>query len=264
MGNEFVGPVDALLDSKGIIRRTKDPRDTNALGVVDRAIQNLKQRLAESLSADPGEWAQRIKVVVAAYNSTPHESTHGAPEEVRESPVREFLITQDNAAKLKGNQTLLESRKAQLAEKGAFRRPLRAAGGAFRRGFKATYGDVEKVQEVRGSLITPQGGGEKIDIKRVQPVDRETGDVQPWLGGLSMRDSRKKDKLMDMMTSLIGFLKDEERSVASAALWLKGHMGSAYEDTLREVGFGKHLAQALQLFSENFQLTRAGYYVRLV
>jgi hypothetical protein len=117
---------------------------------------------------------------------------------------------------------------------------------------------------VRGSLITPQGGGEKIDIKRVQPVDRETGDVQPWLGGLSMRDSRKKDRLMDMMTALIDFLKDGERSVAGAALWLKGHMGSAYEDTLRELGFGKHLAQALQLFSENFQLTRGGYYVQLV
>ena len=61
--------------------------------------------------------------------------------------MQEFLITQDNAAKLKGNQALLESRKKELPDKGAFRRPLRAAGGAFRRGFKATYGDVEKVQE---------------------------------------------------------------------------------------------------------------------
>jgi hypothetical protein len=65
-GNEWVGPVDLLLDAKGIIRRTKDPRDVNALAAVDRAIQNLKQRLAESLSADPGEWASRIKEVTIA------------------------------------------------------------------------------------------------------------------------------------------------------------------------------------------------------
>ena len=262
-GNEFVGPVDALLDAKGIIRRTKDPRDTNALGVVDRVIQNLKQRLAESLSEDPGQWAQRIKEVVSAYNSTPHSTAHGEPEEVRKNSVQEFLITQDNAAKLKGNQTLLESRKAQLADKGAFRRPLLAAGGAFRRGFKATYGDVEKVSSVSGSTVTPEGGGDKIDIKRIQTVDRDTGDVQPWLGGLSTRDSRKKDKLLDMMTMLIDFLKDlEEHSVASAALWLKGQMGSAYEDTLRDVGFGKHLAEAIRLFPE-FELTKKGYYVKM-
>ncbi len=109
-GNEFVGPVDALLDAKGIIRRTKDPRDTNALGVVDRVIQNLKQRLAESLSADPGQWAQRIKEVISAYHSTLHITAHGEPEEVRKNSVQDLLITQDNADKLKGNQTSHESR----------------------------------------------------------------------------------------------------------------------------------------------------------
>ena len=262
-GNEFTGAVQSMLDAKGIIRRTKDPLDVNALGVVDRAIQNLKKRLAESLSAEEGEWASRIKEVVAAYNSTMHETVHGEPEEVRKNPVQSFLILQDNASKLKGNQTLLESRKKQLADAGAFRRPLPGAGGAFRRGFKATYGDLERVASVRGSTIVPEDGV-KIDIKRVQPVDRDSGDVVAWHGGLSLRDSAKKDKLMDMMTSLIDFLKDGERSVASAALWLKGHMGSAYEDTLREVGFGKHLAQALQLFSDYFELTKGGYYVKLV
>ena len=201
--------------------------------------------------------------MVAAYNETPHQTVHGEPSGVRARHAQAFLITQDSAAKLKGNQALLESRK-ELADKGAFRRPLRAAGGAFRRGFRATYGDVEKVQEVRGSIVTPQGGGEKIDIKRIQSVDRETGDLQPWLGGLSMRDSRKKDKLIPLMTALITHLEDgEERSVASAALWLKRHMGSAYEDALREVGFGKHLAEAIRLFDQHFQLTKGGYYVKL-
>ena len=41
-GNEWwVGPVQELLDDSGIIRKTKDPADVNALGVVDRAIQTL-------------------------------------------------------------------------------------------------------------------------------------------------------------------------------------------------------------------------------
>ena len=79
-----------------------------------------------------------------------------------------------------------------------------------------------------------------------------------------MRDSRKKDQLLNMMTALVTFLEDgEARSVASAALWLKNQMGAEYESTLRDVGFGKHMAEALRLFSDHFQLTKGGYYVKM-
>ena len=78
-----------------------------------------------------------------------------------------------------------------------------------------------------------------------------------------MRDSKKKDALIELMTALITFLSDgEEHSVASAALYLKQTMGSSYEDTLREQGFGKHLAAAVELYQE-FVLTKKNYYLRL-
>jgi hypothetical protein len=263
-GNEWVGPVQELLDDSGIIRKTKDPSDVNALGVVDRAIQTLKKKLAESLSEEPGEWASRIKDVVKAYNSTPHAAIHGEPEEVKSNPVQSFLVLQDNAEKLKSNQTLLETRKKQLVEAGAFRRPLKGLN-AFRRGFKAAYGPVEKVETVSGSMVKPQGDGEVIDVKRVQTVSRQTGDVQPWYGGLSTRDSLKKDKLVDVMLALMDFLADgEERSVAGASVFLKRGLGDSYADTLREQGFGKHLAEAIRLFPEAFVLVKQGYYVRRV
>ncbi len=262
-GNEWVGPVQELLDDRGIIRKTKDPADANALGVVDRAIQTLKKKLAESLSEEPGEWASRIQDVAKAYNSTPHAAIHGEPEEVKSNEVQSFLVLQDNAAKLKSNQTLLETRKKQLVEKGAFRRPLKGLN-AFRRGFKAAYGPVEKVETVSGSLVKPQGDGVTIDVKRVQTVSRQTGDVEPWYGGLSMRDSKKKDALIDVMIALVEFLKDGERSVARAAAFLKDGLGNSYADTLSQQGFGKHLAEAIRLFPETFLLVKDNYYVRLV
>ncbi len=121
---------------------------------------------------------------------------------------------------------------------------------------------MEKVSEVSGSVVKPREG-DKIDIKRVQPVDRDTGDVQPWLGGLSMHDSAKKDQLVDMMLALLNFLNDgEERSVESAALYLKEDLGDNYGDTLTPVGFGKHLAEAIRLFDSDFELTKRGYYVK--
>ncbi len=66
------------------------------------------------------------------------------------------------------------------------------------------------------------------------------------------------------MLALMTYLADgEERSVAAASLYLKNNLGDSYVDTLREVGFGKHLAEAIRLFDE-FQLVKGGYFVRRV
>ena len=143
-GNEFVGAVQAMLDSKSIIRRVKLPEDTNALGVIDRAIQNLKSRLAESLSAE-------------------HPRGRRGEDRHQESPA---------------------SRERQ----------------------------------------------------RGHPT-----------GGLSTRDSKKKDALTDIMVDLLEFLQDDDKSVASAALWLKTNLGDVgYVDVLRAQGFVKHLGEAIK------------------
>jgi hypothetical protein len=65
-----------------------------------------------------------------------------------------------------------------------------------------------------------------------------------------------------VMLALMHFLRDgEERSVAAASVYLKANLGDSYADTLREVGFGKHLAEAIRLFDE-FVLTKKGYFVK--
>ena len=82
------------------------------------------------------------------------------------------------------------------------------------------------------------------------------------MGGLFTRDSAKKDKLTDIMVALLEFLRDDEKSVASAGLWLKTNLGDVgYVDVLRAQGFGKHLGEAIRLF-DDFELTEKGYYVR--
>jgi hypothetical protein len=52
--------------------------------------------------------------------------------------------------------------------------------------------------------------------------------------------------------------------VAGASVFLKRNLGDSYADTLREQGFGKHLAEAIRLFPEEFVLVKQGYYVRRV
>ncbi len=154
-GNEFTGSVDELLEEKNITHRTKGEKyDPNVLAVVDRAIQNLKTRLAESLADEPGEWATRVHDVVRQYNATEHSTVHDAPKEIATNRIASFMILQDNARKLKHNQTILRTRKTALDDAGAFRRPIGGLQqGVFRRGFKATWGDVEQVDSVEGSMV---------------------------------------------------------------------------------------------------------------
>ena len=61
---EWAGSVQKLLEEKDIVHRVKITFDPNALAVVDRLIQNLKNRLAESLAENPGEWADRLPEAV--------------------------------------------------------------------------------------------------------------------------------------------------------------------------------------------------------
>ena len=93
-------------------------------------------------------------------------------------------------------------------------------------------------------------------------VSGDTNEIVPWLGGLSDRDSAKKDKLVPIMLGLLEYLKSEERSVASAVVYLKANMGDVFVDLLREVGFGRHLSEVIRLFPEAFELTKGGYYVK--
>ena len=262
-GNEFTGPVDELLEEKNITHRTKGEKyDPNVLAVVDRAIQNLKARLAESLADEPGEWAQRIHDVVRQYNATEHSTVHDAPKEIATNPIAKFMVLQDNAQKLKHNETILKTRKTALEDAGAFRRPIGGLQqGAFRRGFKASYGPVEEVENVQGSTVKPHGDGGKIDIKRVLPVDRDTGNVEATFAQGDAWIQRKRDIIWPLVIELYHWLEDGEKSMSTAAAHLKKELGAdEYRGYLRQAGF-QHLSQAVSITPE-LHLTQGGYYVK--
>ena len=265
-GNEFSGAVATLLESKGIIHRTKsDTHDMNSLSVVDRVIQTLKKRLAESLAGKKGEWAQRLPVVIKQYNSTQHPAIHGEPDDFGKPghEISEFITQAENAGKLKHNQVLLEKRKNKLEGEGGFRVPV---GGpkAFHRGFKQAYsGEVFEIQKIEGSTAVGKNG-KRIDVKRAMPVHRASGYAE---AGFALGDERiqtKKDKLVEpLMLELYQWLSPGERvSLSSAAAHLKEQLGAAkYREIMKSVGF-QHLVQAVRLFDHEFEVDTKGYYMK--
>ena len=136
-GNEFSGPVDDMLEEKGIIHKSKsDKHDVNSLSIIDRVIQNIRRRLAENLASKPGEWVGRLNVVTRQYNNTQHPAIRGEPADfgIEGNELSEFMALADNANKLQHNQELLKKRKEKLSDLGGFRVPI-GAPKAFQRGF---------------------------------------------------------------------------------------------------------------------------------
>ena len=264
-GNEWTGPVQTLFEEKNVTHRSKTEKyDAQATSVVDRVIQNLKKRLAESIAAEPGEWATRILSVTRAYNSTPHQTLHNEPpKEINSTnPIANFMVTQDNAQKLQHNVDVLRIRKALLDNTKAFRRPLGGQQqGAFRRGFKQTWGDVEEVERVDGSLVQPRGGGEKVDIKRIMPVDAQSGNPEATFAQGDANIQRKMDAVWPLMIELYHWLGDDEKSMSKAATHLKNEFSlETYLQYLRKGRFN-HLSDAVRLFEE-VQLTQGGFYIK--
>ena len=84
LGNEFA-TLDRELPENAV-HRTKRPEDRNAIAVVDRGIQTLKKDLATRVARKGGQWSDHFQQTASAYNARPHETVHGAPENVEKQP----------------------------------------------------------------------------------------------------------------------------------------------------------------------------------
>ena len=275
MGPEWTGQSANVMENEGVAHRDHDPADANVTGVLDRAIQTLKRRLAQSLAGKgrSGPWPSRVAQVVKQYNDTYHPAIRDEPAEFNDAghQVKRFLAEQDNAKKLDHNQKLLEKRKARLEAEGAYRVPV---GGLnkFRRSFYQSYSsDVKEVDRIKGSMVRDKDG-ESTDVKRIMAVNVFSGAAEDGLRGRNPRIEKQKDILMPLVTALYAFLDPGERiSTTAAAEEIKRAVGdAAYRDAMRKAAFSGtsapkqgQLARALELFDE-FEVEPGGRYVRRV
>ena len=107
-----------MLKERGVAQKFKPVGDVNALSVVDRAIQNIKKRIAQILSRDDNKktWREALKEADKNYNETYHSSVHTAPDDVATNKDVVFMNLVDNAAKLQHNEKVFEGRKRRLED----------------------------------------------------------------------------------------------------------------------------------------------------
>ena len=178
-GPEFKGEFQAFLrnvEGNEIEHRVKDPKDTNALAVVDRKIQQIKTAISERMIEEGAntDWRTILPDIVKALNETPTEALHGhAPDDI--DAVTAFDLQKANAARAEQNQAKQLEQKKKIAETGTVRMRLtriqeeeaksaRKAGqlGPRRRKFLATYegGTMQPQRDEEGHVIFFTGKGQ--------------------------------------------------------------------------------------------------------
>ena len=271
-GNEFAVLAKYLKD-RGIGHKVSvSDRDVNALAVLDRAVQDVKQRYTRMMArTGAGDEKVKLEKALTAHNNAHIQTIHGAPNEVQKNPDLVFLNMVDNAARFEHNTKVLGERTIALEKTGAFRKPL---GGvtknAFRRGFDAKYDKVQQVQAIEGSTVVGTDGS-RVDIKLVKAVPAASSQPEN-LERETARTEKKREALFNLMDTLLDWLGGGEKSLRAAALHLArtrfdlGDRQVLYKDLLRSQGFTGFgaLADAIRLFPQMLKLTRGGFYFRAV
>jgi hypothetical protein len=148
-GNEF-----ASLNGEKDIHQTRDIRDINGLGVVDRAIKTLKRDLAAEVGKAKGmKWADVAEKVVQDHNEKPNPAVFGAPENVTKNPIQQFKVLQKNAANYTLNKIQTEGQKDAIRRAEYVREPIDSGG----RSFKPQYGPAHQVENVDSQYVYHKG-----------------------------------------------------------------------------------------------------------
>lgn len=92
---------------------------------------------------------------------------------------------------------------------------------AFKRGFKAAYGDVEKVTAIEGSKVRTVAGS--VDIKQVMAVNKDSSFVNPTFAEWSEKDERKRARVLEMVDRSQARFGTSEISMVKLATFLKSH-----------------------------------------
>jgi hypothetical protein len=256
-GQEFQGSVDAMLQAEDLVHRTKShgKLDTNALAVVDRAIQNVKTRIAQIMGKGKVSWVDALEQATLQYNNDFHSTVRDSPLDGRDTGELVFMLLQDNAKKYQHNQEHLEKRKKLFESLGSYRKPLAESTMKFHRGFKATYGDKVDVVGFDGSQVLGADGS-RHDQKILMPVSQDSTTALPTYAFTDVMKRRARailseEGLPEKLLSLI----PEEGTIALTVLGRQIRTDFPYEETMQKARLGLGaMAQAMRLYPELFVL----------
>ena len=265
-GAEFKGAFAARMDEHHIQEVLKDPRQRNALAVVDSAIRNLKVAIARALiETGSDDWAAELPHAVGALNRLPKDSLLGAtPAEAdnpEDHPQLRFELEAKAGRDLLHNQEVAEARQKKLSAAGSFRVLKDIEFSTGRAGRPTWGGEVFPVKDAlpqyvtstasrlreatRFALPVPQGSKSVIPplaVRAGQPGKEQTQRefLEPFTAKLTVRLGDQAVSLQQAGT-LLGEIRGAKAALGKAKLTNAGFrvLARLFPDKLRVVGQGQ-------------------------
>ena len=270
-GNEFTNEVARLFEEKGIEMLTEAHKYDFPHGVLDRAIQTLRQNIERELSSDKSrekEWPELVERATALYNDTPHSSLlNEEPDDIREpghEPV-EFMLLQDNARKFQHNQELASKRVAEVEDTKVFRRPV-GPRKKFERVFEAKFGDKEHLQKTEGTLVfSRERPTEPIDVKHIQAVPVTQTTAHQRVTTDVARENNQRDILDSVAQELANILEmmPNRRQATSQLAMEMNRSSPAWREAMKKARVS-HIRELFELYPEYFELSSNNQFVKLL
>ena len=139
------------------------------------------------------------------------------PSNVKNNPELVRVLKEKNASYSDLNHNRMEKRAQRLEDTGQFR-IMESAGRKFTRGFKPKFGEVRKVRDIQGPLVTDDQNKDHL-TKFVLPVSETTEDEGPRRieqKGNAIVDSTRRARLRPFAEKLVELLRRRRGAVTAA------------------------------------------------
>lgn len=252
IGPEFLGVFTDHLRRNGTLHIQRDPRQKDAIAVVDSAIGRLKQAIAKELTDTGGErWVDALPRAVDALNDRPHPHLFGAAPNDTDSNANLRRLLDTNAGfDILENSKQTRAAETVLREAGAYRVLLPKR--EWPRADQARYSSqVFRVASVNAGYVTDTDGV-RTQVRFALPVPASSTSVELPLAirsGNVARDAARRQALEPFATALKAHLGNRSLTIQQAATFMTTIPG--YSEAVKIAGLTKGgLRSVAQLFDD--------------
>ena len=264
VGGEFEGVFEARLRNLDIIHVQKDPRQKDAIAVVDSAISRIKQAISKELTETGEEsWLGALQRAVDALNSRPSDHLMGsAPDDVGNNVALSYALEARAGEDILENSKQLKAATQRLLDAGAYRVLLPKRD--WQRIDQPKYSsEVHEVRSIKHGYVVSKGGL-RHQVRFAAPVSRGSQAVtipRALMPGDAARDEARRQVLKPFVEALKAHLGSRSLTLTQAGQFLStvpGYVDAMNNLKLRDSGFRAVAAlfDELRLFGGEGSLTR--------
>jgi len=258
-GAEFTGAFDALLEEKGIAHRTKNPKQINAIAVVDSAIKKLKDTIRQEMAEEgTGNWSKFIPNAAKAANNSSHDHLMGSrPADVKDNATLQYALKKEAGKDAKQNNSAHLDKIESVKDAGVFRVLLPAS--TWGRTMTPKYGnEVHTLANIVGAEAVDDKGN-RYPLRDILPVSTGSrATTAPVDLSGQAKQGEQREQLLPFAVALYGMIGNGSLTLQGVSAKMRKIPNFLeFMKRVKVVGNGS-LERFVKLFPDKFEIEGPG------